>query len=93
MKRFTTMLMTGLAAAALASACSSTVVNQGGDTTCKDFNTAEEQKQNDAVSKMLKDEKGADPTNLEITGTRLAVSTYCQTLGTEETKISEAPHA
>ncbi len=92
MIRLATMLATGLAAAALFSGCSSTVINQGGDTSCKDFVAAEEKKHNDAVSKMLKDSKGVDPSSLEISGTRLSVQTYCQTVATPDTKISQAPH-
>ncbi len=77
----------------LSSACSaSQVINTGGDTKCKDFTTQDEKKQNDEVSKMLKDKNGSDPTNAEISATRLSVMTYCQTLGKPDSKISEAPH-
>jgi acid stress chaperone HdeA len=92
MKRFTTLLMSALAAATLATACSSTVINQGGDTKCKDFTAADEKKQNEAVTKMLTDEGKNEPSNLELSGTRLAVQTYCQTVATPDSKISEAPH-
>jgi acid stress chaperone HdeA len=81
------------AAALLFSACSaSQVINTGGDTKCKDFTTQDEKKQNDEVSKMLKDRSGADPTNIEISATRLSATTYCQTVGKPDSKISEAPH-
>lgn len=77
----------------LFSACSaSQVINTGGDTKCKDFTTQDEKKQNDEVSKMLKDKSGADPTSIEISATRLSASTYCQTVGKPDSKISEAPH-
>ncbi|OBG58059.1 MULTISPECIES: hypothetical protein [unclassified Mycobacterium] len=77
----------------LSSACSaSQVINTGGDTKCKDFTSQDEKKQNDEVSKMLKDKNGTDPSNAEITATRLSAATYCQTLGKPDTKISEAPH-
>ena len=80
-------------AALLFSGCSaSQVINTGGDTKCKDFTTQDEKKQNEEVSKMLKDKSGADPTNVEISATRLSAMTYCQTLGKPDTKISEAPH-
>ena len=80
-------------AALMSGACSaSQVINTGGDTKCKDFTTQDEKKQSDEVSKMLKDKNGADPTNAEISATRLSVLTYCQTLGKPDTKISEAPH-
>jgi acid stress chaperone HdeA len=70
----------------------SQIINTGGDTKCKDFTTQDEKKQNDEVTKMLKDKSGADPSNLEITASRLSAATYCQTLGKPDTKISEAPH-
>jgi acid stress chaperone HdeA len=77
----------------LFSGCSaSEVINTGGDTKCKDFTTQDEKKQNDEVTKMLKDKSGVQPNNLEISATRLSASTYCQTLGTPDTKISQAPH-
>jgi acid stress chaperone HdeA len=80
-------------AALLFSGCSvSQVINTGGDTKCKDFTTQDEKKQNDEVSKMLKDKSGTDPANLEITATRLSAATYCQTIGKPDSKISEAPH-
>ena len=67
-------------------------INTGGDTKCKEFTAQDEKKQNDEISKMLKDKSGAEPNNLEISATRLSALTYCQTLGTEDSKISEAPH-
>lgn len=77
----------------LSSGCSaSKVINTGGDTRCKDFVEQDEKKQDDEISKMLKDKSGADPSNLEISATRLSVSTYCKTGGTPDSKISEAPH-
>jgi acid stress chaperone HdeA len=77
----------------LSSGCSaSEIINTGGDTKCKDFTTQDEKKQNDEVTKMLKDKSGVQPNNLEISATRLSASTYCQTLGTPDTKISQAPH-
>jgi acid stress chaperone HdeA len=80
-------------AAVLFSGCSaSQIINTGGDTKCKDFTTQDEKKQNDEVSKMLKDKSGADPSNLQITATRLSAATYCQTLGKPDSKIDEAPH-
>jgi acid stress chaperone HdeA len=80
-------------AALMCGACSpSQVINTGGDTKCKDFTSQDEKKQNDEVSKMLKDKSGSDPTNVEISATRLSAMTYCQTVGKPDTKISEAPH-
>ncbi|RFZ56202.1 hypothetical protein CKW46_16380 [Mycobacterium liflandii] len=80
-------------AALLFTGCSaSEIVNTGGDTKCEDFTTQDEKKQSEEVGKMLKDKSGKDPTNLEISATRLSAMTYCQTLGKPDTKISEAPH-
>jgi acid stress chaperone HdeA len=80
-------------AALVFSGCSaSQIINTGGDTKCKDFTTQDEKKQNDEVSKMLKDKSGSDPSNLQITATRLSAATYCQTLGKPDSKINEAPH-
>ncbi|GAY16247.1 hypothetical protein [Mycobacterium sp. shizuoka-1] len=93
MKRIVPSLLAASAVAVALSGCSaSEVVNTGGDTKCKDFVTQDEKKQNDEVSKMLKDKSGQDPTNLEITATKTSVTLYCQTMGKEDTKISEAPH-
>lgn len=80
-------------AALLFSGCSaSQVINTGGDTKCKDFTTQDEKKQKDEISKMLKDKNGTEPNNMEISATRISAITYCQTVGTPESKISEAPH-
>jgi acid stress chaperone HdeA len=80
-------------AALLLSGCSaSQIINTGGDTKCSDFIKQDENKQNTEVSKMLKDKSGAEPNNLEITATRMSAATWCQTLGTPGSKISEAPH-
>ncbi|MET0897362.1 MAG: hypothetical protein ABWY45_05535 [Mycobacterium sp.] len=92
MKRMSMIMVSGLASVALLSGCSSEVLNQGGDTKCKDFLTAEEKDQNESVSKMLKDENGTDPANLEITATRIAAQGYCQLVGNEDTMIKQAPH-
>ncbi|QKT05793.1 hypothetical protein HUN08_00185 [Gordonia sp. X0973] len=66
-----------------------TVMNKGGDTTCGKFITMNEKDQREAVSKMLKERSGADPSNLEVTGTRVAVGAYCRTVGTDSSKISD----
>lgn len=92
MDRLTTLLAAGLAVVALATGCSSSVANQGGDTKCKDFTSADEKTQNEAITKMLKDQGKNEPANLELAGTRLSVQTYCQTAGTQDSRISEAPH-
>jgi acid stress chaperone HdeA len=90
MKRSAGVLFSALVAGSVLVGCSPSVM--GGDTSCKDFLGADEKTQTDAVAKMLKDEKGTDAAQLEITGTRLSVSTFCQTAGKQDSKIKEAPH-
>ncbi|MBN3512739.1 hypothetical protein [Mycolicibacterium nivoides] len=90
MKRSVSVLLSGLATGLVLVGCSPAIT--GGDTKCKDFIGQDEKTQNEAVSKMLKDEKGTDAAQLEITGTRLAVQTFCQTVGKQDSKIKEAPH-
>ena len=90
MKRSARVLLSGVVAGVMLVGCSPAVM--GGDTTCKDFIAADQQTQDEAVAKMLKDERGRNPATLETTGTRLSVLAFCQTLGTQDSKIKEAPH-
>lgn len=80
------------AAAAVSLAGCSDVINQGGDTTCKEFLTQDENAQNDAVTKMLKDENKQDPSGLQTTAAKNSAMAYCKTLGNEKSTIKEAPH-
>lgn len=66
------------------------VINKGGDTTCGEFNGHDDEKQRSEVAKMLKDRNGSEPSNLELSGTRVAVSAYCKTIGKDSDKISRA---
>lgn len=66
------------------------VINKGGDTTCGEFNGHTDEKQRSEVSKMLKDAKGGELSNLELSGTQIAVSAYCKTIGKDSDKISRA---
>lgn len=91
MKRSAALLASGLIAGATLIGCSAPSIT-GGDTSCKDYLAADDKTQNEAVSKMLKDEKGTDAAQLEITGTKLSVSTFCNTAGKADSKIKEAPH-
>ena len=77
-----------LVTAVLVSGCSD-IVNRGGDTTCKEFRGQDEPKQRSTVAKMLKDEHGREPVNIEISGARMAVDIFCKTLGTESSKIRD----
>lgn len=92
MKQSASVLMSGVVVALALGACSSTPAITGGDTTCKNFLAADDKTQTEAVTKMLKDEKGADAAQLEISGTKVSVQTYCQTVATPDTKIKSAPH-
>ncbi len=90
MKVMTSVMAASLTFGALLSGCGAKV--EGGDTSCKDYLAANDADQQTAVSKMLKDEKGTDAAQLEITGTKLSVGTFCQTAGKEDSKIKQAPH-
>ncbi|GFG70378.1 hypothetical protein [Mycolicibacter senuensis] len=68
----------------------SKVINKGGDTTCQEFNSHDDEKQRSEVSKMLKDKNGNEPSNMELSATRVAVSAYCKTIGKDSDKISSA---
>jgi acid stress chaperone HdeA len=97
--------MKALAAAAVVTTalvlngCSvSQVINTGGDTKCKDFLTQDEKHQTDEVTKMIRDRRlnernTADPTPAQVSATRGAAVTYCQTVGQPDpdSKIAEAP--
>jgi acid stress chaperone HdeA len=86
-------LVTIATATVVIGGCSaSQITNTGGDTRCKDFTAQDEKKQNEEINKMLKDKSGAEPNHLQITATRLSALTYCQTVGSQNSKISEAPH-
>jgi acid stress chaperone HdeA len=74
----------------LLAGCSPAVT--GGETTCKNFMKADQKTQDEAVSKMLKDEKGSEPVQLMVTGTRIAVQGFCQTAGKADSQIKQAPH-
>jgi acid stress chaperone HdeA len=89
MKRWKAVGMACLMTAMLASGCST---NQGGDTKCKDFNSQDDQKQHAAVAKMLKDEKGTDASELEISANLLSAQTFCKTLAKEDSRIKESVH-
>ena len=89
--RFTAkVFISGALAVTALAGCSPAVT--GGDTKCKDFIGSDEKTQNEAVTKMIKDEKGTDPAQLQITATRVAVQAFCQTAGKPDTAIKEAPH-
>jgi acid stress chaperone HdeA len=90
MKRSVGVLFSGLVAGVMLAGC--TPAMTGGETRCEDFIGADQKTQNDAVAKMLKDERGADAAQLEITGTRVSVLTFCQTVAKQDSKIKEAPH-
>ena len=78
------LLLTGCSA--------SQIINTGGDTKCSDFKGQDEKKQDSEISKMLKDKSGNEPNNLEVSATRASALVYCQTIGTPDSKISDAPH-
>ena len=46
----------------------------------------------EAITKMLTDEGKNEPANAELTGTRLSITAFCQTVGKQDSTIKEAPH-
>jgi acid stress chaperone HdeA len=81
-----------IAALSLSGCSASQIINTGGDTKCSDFKGQDEKKQDSEISKMLKDKSGNEPNNLEVSATRASALVYCQTIGTPDSKISDAPH-
>jgi len=71
-------------AVATLTACSS--ANNGGKTTCGDYRNMNSSKQTDVVTKMLQDE-GQSTANGNITLTKLSVSAYCATVGSNSSTI------
>jgi acid stress chaperone HdeA len=89
MKRFGIAVVAVFASAALVVSGCSSVINKGGDTTCKDFNSQDTEKQKSEVAAMLKEKKGEEASNLEINATRVSVEVFCKTLGKDNSKIKE----
>ena len=89
MKRLGITIGTVLAAGAFALSGCSTHTEQGGDTTCKQFNAFDDDKQNEAVSAMLHKKYGKEASHLEIAATKLGVQAFCKTIATDSSKISE----
>ncbi|SHV92396.1 Uncharacterised protein [Mycobacteroides abscessus subsp. abscessus] len=83
-------MVSGVVAALALVGCSPAV--QGGDTKCKDFVGADEKTQNQAVNKMIKDRKSAEPSSLEVTGQRVSALAWCQTVAGQDAPIKDAPH-
>ena len=90
MKRSTTIFVASITAAMLFSGCSS---SSGGDTTCKDFLSHDKDKQTADVKTMLKNEHGGkEPSNGEVTLTKVSVLAFCKTKGKDSSKISDINH-
>jgi acid stress chaperone HdeA len=89
MKQSSIAVVTVFAAAALVLGGCASITNKGGDTTCKEFTGQDQEKQKSEVAAMLKEKKGEEASNLEITATRVSVEAFCKTLGKDSSKISE----
>jgi acid stress chaperone HdeA len=87
-RRIAAAVVAGASTMLLLSGCGS----DGGKTTCRDFNSMNQKDQNSAVSKMLKDEKGKEASNLEITATRISAAAFCKTAGKDSSTISDINH-
>lgn len=94
MTRAKTIVLSAVSAMTVLSGCSQAeeITNEGGDTSCGDFVSFDEAKQNETITKMLTDEGKNEPGNAELSGTRLSVTTYCQVAGNQDSPIKEAPH-
>ncbi|HLR99835.1 hypothetical protein H7J77_05670 [Mycolicibacillus parakoreensis] len=91
MKRLGLTIVTAFTALAfLLSGCSAGVINKGGDTTCKEYNGLEDDKQRDAVEKMIQDRKSEEGSNLEVSAVQVSVGAFCKTVGKDSSTISEA---
>lgn len=89
MNRFLTTIAVAGSVAALLTGCSN---NAAGATKCKDFNTQDHKTQDSEVAAMLKQEKGKEASELEITATRLSATAFCKTLGKQDSTISDINH-
>ena len=89
MKRLGISIGTALAVTAFGLGACATHTEKGGDTTCKQFNAADDDKQNEAVSAMLQQKYGKEASHLEIAATKLGVQAFCKTIATDSSKISE----
>lgn len=87
MTKIVKIVGTGLYSGALLVGCSAG--GKGGDTTCAQFNTMDGKEQKAVIAKMLKEEKGKEANNLEITGTKLSASAFCKTLGKDSSKVKD----
>lgn len=80
----------GLIAVALVGGCTS---NKAGNTTCKEFNSQDKKTQNSEIAAMLKDEhSGKEPSNGDISLTRMSAEAFCRTKGTQDSTISDINH-
>ncbi|WP_278312944.1 hypothetical protein [Lolliginicoccus levis] len=69
-------------------ACSGGILgNRGGDTTCADFLSQDEEAQRDTVRAYLEERGGEEPMNLEISGTRVVIVGFCTTFGRDSDPI------
>ncbi len=62
--------------------------NKGGDTGCGDYLEMNSSEQKAVISKMLED-KGRDPSNGEIQLNKASATLFCNTVGSNSSKISE----
>jgi acid stress chaperone HdeA len=93
MKRFSVAVVTVLASAVFAvGGCSNLTKHKGGDTTCEEFKDQDVDTQTSEVAQMLKDQKGEEAPNGEISAARLSVEVFCRTIGKDNNKISDITH-
>ncbi|MBD8505353.1 hypothetical protein HT102_02475 [Hoyosella sp. G463] len=71
-----------------AAACSGGILgNRGGDTTCADFLSQDEEAQRETIRVYLEEREGNEPINLEIATTRVIIVGYCTTFARDSDPI------
>lgn len=91
MHGFISTIGASICVAAALTSCSAvdSMRNNGGDTTCAEFNNLGSDDQSAAITKMLKDDKGKEPANWEVSATRVSAELFCKTLGKDSSKIRD----
>ena len=85
----------GFAVAAIAAVCLSgcsdveVALNDGGDTTCNEWATQDQNKQRQTITKFLKEYTGSDnePAGTQVDASMVAVTLLCQVQSDKETQI------
>lgn len=72
---------------AMTSACAGN--GSGGDTTCGEFKSMPKDDQTQVIEDFLAEKGKSDASNFEIGGNRLSANVFCNTAGSDSSKIRE----